>query len=154
MRKKIVGFIGWHRTTREVERKAQKMGKELAKVVDVLVCGGLSGTMEAVCQGFKVGKGLTIGILPGYDKNDANPYVDIAIPTGLGLARNVLVVKCSDVVVAFPGEAGTLSEIAYCLQFGIPVVSFHSWSIPGVIKAKNIKEAIEKVKEQLNKRSL
>jgi len=154
MRKRIVGVIGWHRSTSEVEQKAQKMGKELAKVVDVLVCGGLSGTMEAVCQGFKAGGGLTIGILPGYDKSEANPFVDLVLPTGLGLARNVLVVKSSDVVIAFPGEAGTLSEIAYCLQFNIPVISFHSWNIPGVIKVKTIKEAVETAKELLKKRGL
>ena len=103
--------------------------------------------MKAVCQGFKVGGGVTIGIVPGYDKNDANPYVDIVLPTGLGLARNVLVVKAADVVVALPGEAGTLSEIAYCLQFGIPVISFNSWDIPGAIKAGKLEEVISKVKK-------
>ena len=119
-----------------------------------MVCGGLSGTMEAVCKGFKAGGGMTIGVLPGYDKGDANAYVDIPIPTGLGLARNVLVVKTADVVVAFPGEAGTLSEIAYCLQFGIPVISFHSWNIPGVIKAKSISDAVSKVEELFRKRGI
>ena len=89
----------------------------------MLICGGLGGTMEAVCQGFKAENGLTIGIIPGYDKNDANQYIDLVIPTGLGLARNVLVVKSADVIVALPGEAGTLSEIAYALQFSIPVIS-------------------------------
>jgi len=65
----------------------------------------------------------------------------------LGLARNVLVVKSADVVIALPGEAGTLSEIAYCLQFGIPVISLRSWDIPGVIKAESVEEAVAKVKE-------
>ncbi|MDD4907483.1 MAG: TIGR00725 family protein [Candidatus Omnitrophica bacterium] len=153
-RKSIVGIVGWHHSTRVVEQNALKIGKKLADVADILVCGGLSGTMEAVCQGFKSGGGLTMGILPGYDKGDANPYVDIPIPTGLGLARNVLVVKTADVVVAFPGEAGTLSEIAYCLQFGIPVVSFHSWNIPGVIKVQTINEVVDKVAELLRKRGL
>lgn len=144
--KKIVGVIGGRRCTKEVERLAQDLGKKLAKVVEILVSGGLSGTMKAVCQGFKAAEGLTIGIIPSYNKEDANPYVDIVIPTGLGLARNVLVVKSADVIVALPGEAGTLSEIAYCLQFGIPVISFNSWDIPGVIKVKTVEEAIEKVK--------
>ncbi|MCM8770680.1 MAG: LOG family protein, partial [Candidatus Omnitrophica bacterium] len=122
-------------------------GKKLAKVVEILVSGGLSGTMEAVCKGFKAGGGaITIGIIPGYDKNAANRYIDIVIPSGLGLARNVLVVKSADVVVALPGEAGTLSEIAYCLQFGIPVISLKSWDIPGVIKTETVEEAIKKVK--------
>jgi len=133
----------------EVEQLAHDLGKKLAKVADVLVSGGLGGIMEAVCKGFKVGGGLTIGIIPSYDKNDANSYVDIVIPTGIGLARNVLVVKSADVVIALPGEAGTLSEIAYCLQFGIPIISLKSWDIPGVIKVRTIDEAIQKAKEIL-----
>jgi uncharacterized protein (TIGR00725 family) len=149
MRKKVVSAIGGHTCTEEVEQLAQNLGKNLAKVVDILVCGGLSGTMKAVCQGFKAGGGLTIGIIPGYNKNEANSFVDIVIPTGLGLARNVLVVKSADVVVALPGEAGTLSEIAYALQFGIPVISLKSWDIPGVIKVDTIEEAIKEVKKRL-----
>ena len=147
MRKKVVSVIGGHSCTKEVEQIAQELGKKLAKVADILVSGGLSGTMKAVCQGFKAGGGLTIGIIPSYDKNDANNFVDIAIPTGLGLARNVLVVKSADVVVALPGEAGTLSEMAYGLQFGIPVISLNSWDIKGVIKVSTVEEAIEKVKQ-------
>jgi len=147
MRKKVVGVIGGHSCTPEVEQVAQELGKKLAKVVDLLVCGGVSGTMEAVCQGFKAGGGVTLGILPSYDKRSANQFVDIPIPTGLGLARNVLVVKAADVVVALPGRAGTLSEIAYCLQFEIPVISLNSWDVPGTIKVKTVDEAVSMVKE-------
>lgn len=146
MRKKVVSVIGGRRCTKEVEQIAINLGKNLAKVVDILACGGLSGTMKAVCQGFKAENGLTIGIIPGYDKKEANEFVDIVIPTGLGLARNVLVVKAADVVVALPGEAGTLSEIAYCLQFGIPVISLNSWDIPGVIKAGTTEEAVRQTR--------
>ena len=149
MRKKVVSVIGGHSCKREVEQLAQNLGKNLAKVVDILVSGGLSGTMQAVCQGFKAEGGLTIGIIPGYNKKEANPYVDIAIPTGLGLARNVLVVKSADIVVALPGEAGTLSEIAYALQFGIPVISLKSWDIPGVVKTETIQEVITEVKSRI-----
>ena len=145
MRKKIVGVIGGHNCTKEVEQLAHNLGKNLTKVVQVLVSGGLSGTMKAVCQGFQSSGGITIGIIPSYDKKDANEFVDIAIPTGMGLARNVLVVKAADVVIALPGEAGTLSEIAYCLQFGIPVISLNSWDIAGLIKVKTVKEAVEQV---------
>ncbi len=152
MRKKVVSIIGGHSCNKEVEQLAQNLGKKLAKVVDILVSGGLSGTMKAVCSGFKAGGGLTIGIIPSYNKNDANEFVDIVIPTGLGLARNVLVVKSADVVVALPGEAGTLSEIAYCLQFGIPVISVDSWDIPGVIRVDTIDEAVDRVKEILSKK--
>jgi len=149
MHKKVVSVIGGHSCNKEVEEIAIELGKKLTKVVKYLCCGGLSGTMKAVCSGFKAGGGVTIGIIPSYDKKDANNFVDIVIPTGLGLARNVLVVKSADVVVALPGEAGTLSEIAYCLQFGIPVISLGSWDIPGVIKVKTVEEALKEVKKRL-----
>ena len=152
MRKKIVSVIGGHRCNEEVEQIAHNLGKNLAKVVDTLACGGLSGTMKAVCHGFKAAGGLTIGIIPGYDKNAANEFVDIVIPSGLGLARNVLVVKSAEVVIALPGEAGTLSELAYCLQFGIPVISLGSWDIPGVIKVKTVDEAIREVEKWISKK--
>ncbi|MFC1592962.1 TIGR00725 family protein, partial [Candidatus Omnitrophota bacterium] len=97
------------------------------------------------CHGFKAGRGLTIGILSSYNKNDANEYIDIAIPTGLGLARNVLVVKSADVVVALPGKTGTLSEIAHALQLGIVVISLKSWDIPGVIMVNTVEQAIKEI---------
>ncbi len=95
----------------------------------VLVCGGLGGVMEAACRGAHAGGGLTVGILPGRDRDEANPHVDIAIPTGMGEARNVLVVRCADAVVAVAGEYGTLSEIALALQAGIPVVGLDTWEL-------------------------
>lgn len=146
MQKKIVGVIGGRKCDARVELLAHKLGENLAKVVDYMVCGGLSGVMSAASRGFKAAGGVTIGILPGYDKGAANENMDLVIPTGMGLARNVLVVKSADVVVALPGEAGTLSEIAYCLQFGIPVVSLQSWDIKGVIKVKTVKQAVARVK--------
>ena len=152
MRKKIVSVIGGHTCSSEVEQLAIELGQKLVKVAEIIVCGGLSGTMKAVCKGFKAGNGLTIGIIPSYDKNDANAFVDIVIPTGLGLARNVLVVKSADVVVALPGEMGTLSEVAYCLQFKIPVVSLNSWDIKGVIKVKTAEEAIREVEKWISKK--
>ena len=151
MRRMVVGVIGGHSCNKEVEEIAQNLGKKLTKVVDTLISGGLGGVMEHICQGFKAGGGLTIGIIPSYDKQDANQYVDIVIPSGLGLARNVLVVKAADVVVALPGEAGTLSEIAYALQFGIPVISLGFWDIPGVIKVDTVEQAVSKAKEFLQK---
>lgn len=167
MRKRIVSVIGGHDCNKEVEQIAHDLGKKLAKVVDILVSGGLSGTMKAVCRGFKSGKGITIGIIPSYNKKDANEFVDVAIPTGIGLARNVLVVKSADLVIALPGEAGTLSEIAYCLQFGIPVIALVPKEIPGkghmttkflagldvsrVIKVKTIEQAVARVKTILNR---
>jgi uncharacterized protein (TIGR00725 family) len=149
MQKKIVGVIGGRSCNTKVEQLAHNLGKKLAKVADILVSGGLTGTMKAVCSGFKAGGGLVLGIIPSYNKSDANEFVDIVIPSGLGLARNVLVVKSADVIIALPGGPGTLSEIAYALQFGIPVVSLGSWKIKGVIQVKGIEGAIKKVKEFL-----
>ncbi|MFH1441641.1 MAG: TIGR00725 family protein [Candidatus Omnitrophota bacterium] len=149
MRKKIIGVIGGRACNKEVEDLAMNLGKKLAKVADIVVSGGLDGVMKAVSRGVKDSGGITMGILPGYDKNDANPYIDIVIPSGMGLARNVLVVKASDVVVALPGESGTLSEIAYCLQFSIPVISFNSWDIPGVIKCTTIEEVLGEISKRL-----
>ncbi|HNX80949.1 MAG TPA: TIGR00725 family protein [Candidatus Omnitrophota bacterium] len=150
-RKSIVSVIGGRRCTPEAEKFACELGMRLAPCADIVCCGGLEGSMKAVCQGVKEAGGITMGILPGYDKSVANPFVDIVIPTGLGLARNVLVVKSADVVVALPGASGTLSEIAYCLQFSIPVISLHSWDIPGVIKADSIEEAAQQVTQYLKK---
>jgi uncharacterized protein (TIGR00725 family) len=90
-----------------------------------IVCGGKLGFMEAVCKGAKKAErtfwGATIGIIPGENREDANPYCDIVIPTGLGFARNVLVVRAGEAVVAVGGGAGTISEIAYAWQFGKPI---------------------------------
>ena len=150
--KKVVSVIGGHSCNAQVEQLAHNLGKKLAKVVDTLVSGGLSGTMKAVCSGFKAKGGLTVGIIPGYDKKDANEFVDIVIPTGLGFARNVLVVKSADLVVALPGEAGTLSEVAYCLQFKIPIISLDSWDIQGVIKVNSVEEVIIQAKKILGEK--
>ena len=151
MQKSVVAVIGGHDCSAKVASMARELGRGLVEVADVLVCGGLKGVMAAVCEGFKSKGGMTIGILPTYHKAHANPFVDIAIPTGLGLARNVLVVKTADVVVALPGKAGTLSEIAYCLQFCIPVIGLNSWDIPGVLKVRNVKEAVSGARNLLKK---
>jgi uncharacterized protein (TIGR00725 family) len=150
MKELIIGVIGGHNPTKEVEQLAHNLGKNIAKVGLKVVCGGLSGVMEAVCQGVKEENGVTIGIIPSYDKKDANKYVDIVVPTGLGYARNVLVVQTADIVVALPGEYGTLSEIAYALQFKKPVISLGSWDIKGIIKVNSVVEALEQIIKTLN----
>ena len=148
MKNIIIGVIGGHACTKEVEQLAHNLGKNIAKVGLKVVCGGLGGVMKAVCQGAKEQNGVTIGIIPSYDKSDANKYVDIVIPTGLGYARNVLVVQTADIIVALPGEYGTLSEIAYALQFKKPVISLGSWDIPGIIKVNSVEEAIRYIKNE------
>jgi uncharacterized protein (TIGR00725 family) len=152
MRQKVVSIIGGRQCDTKVEQIAHELGVKLAKVVCFIASGGLDGTMRAACRGFKAGGGTTIGITPSYDKRDANSYVDVVIPTGLGLARNVLVVTSADVVVALPGGPGTLSEIAYCLQFGIPVISLGSWNIKGVLRAATVDQAVNQVKRIVRSR--
>ena len=104
--------------------------------------------MEAACKGAKSAGARTIGILPGHDKQEANPYVDIPIVTGLGYMRNNLVVKNADIVIAIDGKEGTLSEIAFALQMKKPILGIDTWDIPGVIKVKDAQEAIAWIKKK------
>ncbi len=97
--------------------------------------------MEAAARGAKEAGGLVVGVLPG-EKMEANPYVSIAIATGMSHARNVIIVKSADAVIALPGEHGTLSEVALALKIKRPVISLHSWEIPGMIKAETPEEAL------------
>ena len=123
---------------------------EIARHGFSLVCGGLGGVMEAACRGAKEAGGITIGIIPTADKRDANPYCDLIIPTGLGHARNVLVVHASDALVAVDGETGTLSEIAIALKVGKPIVGINTWELGGRIPlAQGGREASAMIMEML-----
>lgn len=106
---------------------AEAVGRGLAEAGAVVLCGGLSGVMEAACRGCRAGGGTSVGILPGSDRRAANPFVDVALATGMGEMRNALIVRASDVVVALGGGYGTLSEIAFALKIGRPVVGFETW---------------------------
>lgn len=108
---------------------AEEIGRLLAEAGAVVVCGGLGGVMEAACRGARSADGVTLGILPGRDRRDANPYVGVAVPTGLGEARNALVVRAADAVIAIGGAYGTLSEIAFALKGGTPVVGLGTWEL-------------------------
>jgi uncharacterized protein (TIGR00725 family) len=101
--------------------------------------------MEAACRGAKEGGGVTVGILPGTDRAAANPFVDVAIPSGLGEARNALVVRAADALVAVGGGYGTLSEIALALKAGKRVVGLGSWDIEGVVAAPDPEAAVAAV---------
>lgn len=139
-----IGVIGGGDCSAEVYRLAEEVGERVAKAGAILVCGGLGGVMEAASQGAKKAGGVTIGILPGTDKNEANPYIDYPIATGLGGGRNLLVIGNSDAVIALPGEFGTLSEIAFALKSGKPVVGISTWDISEkIIQTKNPEEAVE-----------
>jgi hypothetical protein len=113
------------------ERHAEIVGRALGDAGAVIVCGGLGGVMAAACRGAKSssGGGTTVGLLPGLDRDAANPWVDVVIPTGLGEARNALVVRAADVVIAIAGEFGTLSELALALKAGTPVVGLGTWEL-------------------------
>jgi uncharacterized protein (TIGR00725 family) len=115
----------------DAERDAETLGRALADAGAVVVCGGLGGVMAAACRGAKssAASGRTVGILPGADRSAANEWVDVAIPTGLGEARNALVVRTADVVIAVGGEFGTLSELALALKMGVPVVGLRTWEL-------------------------
>jgi uncharacterized protein (TIGR00725 family) len=113
----------------QVARDAEEVGRLLAERGAVLLCGGLTGVMEAACRGAKSAGGTTIGILPGPRRLDANEWVDIAIATDLGEMRNALIVRAVDVVIAIAGEFGTLSEVALALKTGTPVVGLHTWQL-------------------------
>jgi uncharacterized protein (TIGR00725 family) len=115
--------------TEEQCEAAEEAGAAVAAAGGVLVCGGLGGVMEAACRGAKSMRGMTVGVLPGTDREDANGWVDIALPTGLGEMRNALIVRASQAVVAIGGGYGTLSEIALALKAGKPVVGVGTWEI-------------------------
>ena len=137
-RKFQVGVIGAGTCTPEEAQAAYIVGQEIARRGAVLVCGGLGGVMEAACQGSKDVGGTTVGIVPTSRKEDANPYVDIAIVTNMGHARNAIVVSSSDILIAVAGEYGTLCEIALGLKMGKTVVSLAGgWDIEGVVTAKS-----------------
>ncbi|MDQ7792827.1 MAG: TIGR00725 family protein [bacterium] len=106
---------------------AEQVGAALADAGAVLITGGRGGVMEAACRGARGRGGVTVGLLPGDDRSDANSYLTVALPTGLGIARNALVIKAADVVIAVAGGFGTLSEIAMALKEGLPVVGVGTW---------------------------
>lgn len=115
--------------TPAVEAVAEQVGRRLAEAGAVLVCGGLGGVMAAACRGAVAAGGITIGILPGTDRSEANPWVAVPLATGLGEGRNALVVSSVDVLVAVGGGWGTLSEIALAIRSGRPVVGVGTWRL-------------------------
>jgi uncharacterized protein (TIGR00725 family) len=129
MRSRMIAVIGDGVCDATTAAVAEEVGRRLAEAGATVVCGGLGGVMEAVCRGAKAAGGRTVGILPGDRASDANPFVDVAIVTGMGEARNVLVVKSAEAAIAVGGRYGTLSEIALALKLGKPVVGIRSWQL-------------------------
>jgi uncharacterized protein (TIGR00725 family) len=125
----FIGVIGGGEVPPAVAAQAEEVGREIARRGGTLVCGGMGGVMAAACKGATDAGGLTIGILPGDSRAQANPCVRIPIVTGIGYARNVAVVRTSQAIIAVDGSYGTLTEIAYALQAGIPVVGLGTWHV-------------------------
>lgn len=142
-----ISVLGSHDCDSNVAQLAHKVGNIIAKMECVLVCGGLFGAMEAACKGCKEAGGTTIGLLPGKEKSDANDYVDIALPTTIGFARNAMVACSADIVVALPGSYGTQSEICYALVYKRSVIDLGDWHIDGMIAVSGIEEAEQKIRE-------
>ena len=146
-RKPVIAVIGGSVCTDDVYSLAREVGREIALAGCALVCGGLSGVMEGAAEGASLAQGEVIGILPGLDKDSANKYVSLVIPTGLSEARNALVVNSADVVIALEGEFGTMSEIALALRAGKPVISLGDWKLSDkIIAVGSASEAVKKAK--------
>ena len=155
---KIIGVIGSSVAEPDILALAEEVGREIARNGVALVCGGMTGVMEAVCKGARKEGGLTIGIIPSDNKSDANPFVQIPIVTGMGMGRNVMLVKTADALIAVGGEYGTLSEIAHALNIGKKVIGLRTWKlerahsrpIPNLVEVTSPKEAVRLALESIS----
>lgn len=146
-----IGLIGGNSIPPALYAKAEEVGRRLAKAGALLVCGGMGGAMEAACKGAAAEGGTTIGFLPEATLERANPFVTIPLATGVGYARNYMIVYNSDAVVAIGGSEGTLNEMAAALNMGLTVVSLESWPVDRIgrlrrgtlLHAKSAREAVE-----------
>ena len=147
MSKKIhIAVIGAGDCSQEIYNLAKELGHMIAQREWILICGGLGGVMEGAAKGCYKAGGMTVGILPGEERDSANPFIHLAIPTGLGEGRNLLVVKASDVVLSIAGGYGTLSEIGLALKTGKPVIGLKTWpNIDGVDYVETPQQAIDMV---------
>lgn len=141
----LIGVIGSRECDADTYERARRVGELLAQRGFGIICGGLTGVMEAACKGASEAGGLTVGVLPGDTPDAANPYVRLRIATGMGVARNVIIVRSSSAVIAISGGPGTLSEIAYCLQLDIPLVGLGTHDVsPGIAQVATPEEAVER----------
>ena len=156
----LISVIGENDPPAEVAALAEAVGAEIAAAGAVLVCGGLGGVMAAACRGAYSRGGITIGLLPGARREDANPHVTYAIPTGLGHARNILVARAAQAIIAVGGKFGTLSEIAFAKIEGIPIIGLQTWELKRegmredpIQRASNPKEAVSMALEAARSRT-
>lgn len=141
--RRLISVIGAGTADDALAEQAREVGRLLALAGWGVVCGGLGGVMAAACEGASLAGGFTLGILPGSDASAANPYCRVVVPTGMGQARNVLVVQTGQGAIAIGGAAGTLSEIGHALKAGKPVVGLGSWQVQGVNQASSPEQAVE-----------
>ena len=142
-RRPVVAVIGAGDAPPAVCKLAFEVGREIARRGAVLINGGLAGVMESAAAGARKEGGHTIGVIPGYERSAANPYIEFAIATGIGEARNAVIVASADAVIAMRGEGGTLAEIGFALKFGKPVVALDSWpEIAGLNRADTAADAV------------
>jgi uncharacterized protein (TIGR00725 family) len=145
---KMIGVIGAGICNDETYELARRVGVGIAKMGATLICGGLGGVMEGACRGAHEAGGQSVGILPGPEKAQANAYIDIPVVTDLGHARNVLIVRSSDLLIAISGGYGTLSEISIALKIGKPVLGISTWpDIAGVQYMATVEEALNAAAE-------
>ncbi|MEW6049635.1 MAG: TIGR00725 family protein [Candidatus Zixiibacteriota bacterium] len=128
-RKPVIAVVGAGKSSKKLRDEAAEIGRYVAEHGGVIVCGGLGGVMEGAARGAKEAGGTTIGIIPGENKSTANDFIDYVIPTGFGEARNILVIRSADAVIALPGKYGTLTEMAFAMIFGKPLVSVGAWKM-------------------------
>jgi len=147
----VIGVIGGKTAEPDQLLEAEEAGRLISRAGATLATGGLGGIMEAASRGAKSEGGIVLGILPGEDRSAANEYVDVAVATGFGIGRNIVLVRTSDALLAIDGQYGTLSEIAYALQMGKPVIGIGSWKIDGVVPARNAREAMDIILKSLGK---
>ncbi len=144
MRRKIIAVIGGAEASEKYLKIAEEVGSLIAQRDAILITGGMGGVMAAASKGAREKGGLVIGILPTADKASANPYIDIPIVTGMNQARNFIIARTCDCAIAIDGKFGTLSEIAYCLMYDVPVIGIDTWHIDAPItEAKNAQQALD-----------
>jgi len=144
MFKTIIAVIGTGSADESLCRTAEEVGRLVARRNAILICGGLGGVMEAASKGARSEGGIVVGILPQYHKEEANAYIDIPVATGFGEGRNVIIVRTADAIISVGGGYGTLSEIAFGLRIGKPVIGIKTWDIKGIITAETAEDAVDK----------
>lgn len=144
-----IAVFGGRDIDKDIYKDTVEIGKLLANENYLVFCGGGEGVMEAICKGLKLGNGISIGLLKGDSLDESNEYLTIPILTNMGITRNALLALNSDVAIAISGNYGTLSEIAYALQFKIPVIGYKTWDIPGILSVNNVKVLMTEVKKKL-----